>query len=270
MEARPHPSRTPARFWIALQPSIVRIYKIAGLVCLTAILVGLIGFLTVNIFYFFDKSWVRPVVFDTSHQKVVEASNQLADARLRASQLATEKLEIETLVTEIDRTVASSEKFIAEAAAQVDHPLTTPEQWLLRRELDRAKLERDNSVGRRIPLDKRMESLKARIDDQDKILKRLMQSPYIKAAEHRVVLAFVPYKNLRDNVKVGTRLYSCAWGLIACSNVGKVTAILDGEITDNHPHDNSVQRGQYVEIDVPAEKAGDTVLFAGGKPLWLF
>ena len=50
------------RFWIALQPSIVRLYKAAGLVALTAILVGLVGFLIVNIFYFFDHSWVRPVV----------------------------------------------------------------------------------------------------------------------------------------------------------------------------------------------------------------
>jgi hypothetical protein len=267
MEARPQ-VRPPARFWVALQPSIVRVYKIAGLVCLTAILVGLIGFLTVNIFYFFDKSWVRPVVLDTTHEKVAEASNQLADAKLRLNQLATEKVEIEAQLKEIDRTVAVDEKFIAEAG-QSEAPKSA-DQWLLRREIDKAKLDRDNAVGRRIPLEKRMDSLKARLDDQEKIIARQLQSPYLKAAEHRVVLAFVPYKNLRANVKVGTKLYSCSWGLIACSNVGKVTAILEGEVTDKHPHDESVQRGQFVEIDVPATAAGDTVLFADGKPLWLF
>ena len=34
------------------------------------ILVGLIGFLIVNIFYFFDHTWVRPVVLSPTHQKV--------------------------------------------------------------------------------------------------------------------------------------------------------------------------------------------------------
>src|SRR5215475_15795820 len=101
MEMQPRSSRP--RFWIALQPSIVRVYKIAGLVALTAILVGLIGFLIVNIFYFFDHSWVRPVVLSPTHHRVVEASTQLADAKLRAAQLATEKLEIEGELAELER-----------------------------------------------------------------------------------------------------------------------------------------------------------------------
>src|SRR6187431_2203510 len=93
------------RFWIALQPAIVRIYKIAGLIALTAILVGLISFLIVNIFYFFDHSWVRPVVLTKSHQKVVEAQTQLADAKLRLSQFSTEKVEIEAQLAELERSV---------------------------------------------------------------------------------------------------------------------------------------------------------------------
>src|SRR6476469_6367618 len=100
------PRKTP-KFWMAVQPSIIRLYKAAGLVALTAILVGLVGFLIVNIFYFFDTSWVRPVVLSPTHQKVLEASGQLNDARLRASQLDTEKLEIEGSLAEIDRTVAA-------------------------------------------------------------------------------------------------------------------------------------------------------------------
>src|ERR1041384_4667562 len=101
------------RFWLALQPSIVRLYKVAGLIALTAILAGLIGFLVVNVFYFFDHSWVRPVVLSPTHQKVVEASTQLADAKLRASQLITEKLEIEGQIAESERVIAADDKFIA-------------------------------------------------------------------------------------------------------------------------------------------------------------
>jgi hypothetical protein len=266
MEARP-PTPRP-RFWIALQPSIVRIYKVAGLVALTAILVGLIGFLVVNIFYFFDHSWVRPVVLAPTHQKVVEASTQLADAKLRSSQLDTEKVEIDAQLAEIDRSVAVNDRFIADLGTTVDKP-TTPDMWLVHRELEKAKLERENAIGRKAPLGQRLESLKLREVEQDALVKRLEQSPYLRAVNQKIVLAFVPYQNLR-NVKLGTRLYGCAWGLVACSNVGKVTTVLEGEVQDVHPHDESIQRGVMVEIDVSSSSAGETVLFAGAKPLWLF
>jgi hypothetical protein len=268
MEARP-PVRTAPRFWTALQPSIVRVYKIAGLVALTAILVGLLGFLTVNIFYFFDTSWVRPVIIDSSHEKVVEVTNQLADAKLRAGQLATEKLEVDAQLKDLDLVVQTDEKFIAEVGNAVDAP-KSPEQWLLRREVDRAKLDKQTALGKRIPLEKRLENIKIRIVEQDKIIKRLEQSPFLKAADHSIVLAFVPYKNLEDDVTVGSKLYGCSWGLVRCSSVGKVTAILDGEVNGTHPHNDSAQRGRYIEIEVHGAAAGSSVLFAGGKPLWIF
>ena len=50
----------------------------------------------------------------------------------------------------------------------------------------------------------------------------------------------------------------------------RVTNVIDGEVTDVHPHDETIQRGVMVEIDVASASAGDTVLFAGSKPLWLF
>ena len=256
------------RFWTALQPTIVKLYKIAGLIALTAILVGLISFLVVNVFYFFDHSWVRPVVLSPTHQRVVEASNLLADAKLRQANLATEKREIDEQLAEIGRTVTADDRFIAEMSVQVDAP-KTPEEWLVRRELEQAKLERANAEGKRAPLGQRLESLKLRVDDQDLVVNRLAQSPYLKAIDARVVFAFVPYQNLK-NVSVGTKLYGCSWGLVACHTVGKITAVLDGEVSDVHPHDQSVQRGVMVEIDVSPSAAGETVLFAGSKPLWLF
>ncbi len=265
MEARPTPR---PRFWIALQPSIVRIYKVAGLVALTAILVGLISFLVVNVFYFFDHTWVRPVVLAPTHQKVVEASTQLADAKLRTSQLDTEKVEIDAQLSEIDRSVIVNDKFITDLGVTADKP-STPDLWLVHRELEKAKLEKENATGRRAPLIQRLDSLKLRKVEQDALVKRLEQSPYLRAVNNKIVLAFVPYQNLR-NVKLGTRLYGCSWGLVACSNVGKVTTVLEGEVQDVHPHDESIQRGVMVEIDVSSSAAGETVLFAGGKPLWLF
>ena len=84
-----------------------------------------------------------------------------------------------------------------------------------------------------------------------------------------MTLAFVANQNLK-NVKIGTPLYGCAWGLVWCHKVGTVKAVLDGEVQDIHPHDESIQRGVMVEIDVSSSAAGESVLFAGGKPLFLF
>jgi hypothetical protein len=260
-----HRSTRP-RIWTVLQPSIVRIYKVAGLVALTAILVGLVGFLVVNIFYFFDHSWVRPVVLSPTHQRVVEASTQLADAKLRASQLTTERLEVEGQLAELERVIASDDRFIADVGHAVDDP-KTPEQWLVRRELEKARLERENMAGKRVPAGQRIESLKLRIKDQEAVVNRLAQSPYLKAIESKVTLAFVPNQNLR-NVRIGAPLYGCAWGLVWCRKVGTVKIVLEGEIQDIHPHDESIQRGLMVEVDVSEWGANEAVLFAGSRPLW--
>jgi len=260
------PRSTRPRFWIALQPSIVRIYKVAGLVALTAILVGLVGFLIINIFYFFDHTWVRPVVLSPTHQRVVEASTQLADAKLRASQLTTDKLEAEAELAELERVVAADDRFINEIGTTVDAP-KTPDQWLVRREFEKARLEKENASGKRLPLGQRVESLSLRIKDQDAVVGRLAQSPYLKAIENKVTLAFVSNQNLK-NVKLGSPLYGCAWGLVWCRKVGTVKAVLDGEVQDIHPHDESIQRGLMVEVDVTEWGANETVLFAGSKPLW--
>jgi hypothetical protein len=263
------PARKTPRFWIALQPSIIRLYKVAGLIVLTAIMIGLISFLVVNIFYFFDHTWVRPVVLSPTHQKVVEASTQLADSRLRASQLDAEKLEAEASLAEIERSVAVDDKFLAEVGTSVDAP-KTPEQWLVHREAEKAKLDKDNQLGRRTPLQARLDGLAGRIKDQQQVVHRLEQAPYLRAINNKVVLAFVPYQNLR-NIKEQTKLYACSWGLIMCHVVGRIKATIDGEVQDIHPHDETVQRGIMVEVELTTPSAaGENVLFAGGRPLYFF
>ncbi|MEO6773024.1 MAG: hypothetical protein ABI467_08360 [Kofleriaceae bacterium] len=262
------PNKHSRGFWEAAQPVIVRLYKVAGLFALTAILIGLVGFLVVNVFYFFDHSWVRPVSLTPNHPKVIEASTQLNDARLRASQLDSESLEIKAELAEIERSITFDNKFIAEIATTVDQP-KTPEQWLVRRELESAQLDEENQVGKKPPLTSRLASLDKRMKEQSDLISKLEASPYLRASRHNVVLAFVPYSN--TSVKLGTKLYGCSWGLVMCSKVGKVTATIDGEVPGNHPHDDSIQRGMMVEIELSTPSAAEAnVLFAGGKPLWLF
>jgi hypothetical protein len=265
------PRKSPPKFWMAVQPTIIRLYKVAGLVLLTAILVGLIGFLIVNIFYFFDHTWVKPVVLSPNHPKVVEASNLLNDAKSRAAQLESDRLEASAQLEEIDRAIKADDAFLAEVGTQADAP-KTPEQWLLRREVEKTRLDKDNQSGRRAPLKARQTSLDARIHDQEQITHKLEQSPYLRARNDKVVLVFVPYSNQRNiSEKQQTKLYACSWGLVMCHVVGRVKTTIEGEVQDIHPHDESVQRGFMVEIELTTPSAeGENVLFAGSKPLWLF
>lgn len=262
------PNKQSRGFWEAAQPVIVRLYKVAGLFALTAILIGLIGFLIVNVFYFFDHSWVRPISLTPNYPKVVEATTQLNDARLRAAQLDSESLEIKAQLDEIERSITFDDKFITEVGTSVDQPKTA-EQWLVRRELERAELDKSNQAGKKPPLTSRLSSLEKRMKEQSELVSKLEASPYLRASRHSVVLAFVPYSN--KDVKLGTKLYACSWGLVMCNKVGKVTATIDGEVDSTHPHDDSIQRGMMVEIELTTPSAAEAnVLFAGGKPLWLF
>jgi hypothetical protein len=256
------------RFWVVVQPTIVRLYKIAGLIALSAILIGLISFLISSVFYFFDHSWVRPMKLDAHNQKVIDTAKDLAAARTQLGKLQADRIDLEAQIEEVGRTIKSHDKYLAEVGTQADAP-KTPDQWMLRHTIDETRLELDAAKGKQTPLAQKLENVKARIDEQDQIVKRIEQSPYLKAlkSDKGITLAFVPNSN---EAKIGTKLYSCSWGLVMCSNVGKVTGVYDGEVTDSHPHNNSVQRGRLVEIDVTDAGANDTVLFADGKPLWLF
>jgi hypothetical protein len=109
--------KSQGKLRLVIQPTIIRIYKVAGILALGAILIGLFSFVVVNVFYFFNHTWVRPVVLSPTHQKVIDASTSLADARLRASQFETERLEVAAEIAQIDRVVAIVDKFLIDVSA---------------------------------------------------------------------------------------------------------------------------------------------------------
>jgi hypothetical protein len=259
----------PGRFRSVFQPAIIRLYKIAGIVALSAILVGLIAFVTVNVFYFFNRTWVRPVILSPSHQKVIEASSELADARLRATELDSQRIETRASLAEIDRLVATDDKYLRDVAPLAEREgLRSVNGAMLRRQIDEATIERADALDKKVTMTQRLKELDGRIDEQRHVLERMGLSPYIKAMTQQVTVAFVPYQNL-SNVRPGTALYGCSWGLVGCGKVGKVLRLIEGEVQDVHPHDNSFQRGVMVEVELTDETAGeDKVLFAGKKPLW--
>ena len=267
MPTPPKPSRW-SRLSPIFQPLIIRLYKAAGIVSLSVILLGLIAYLTVTIFYFVDRSWVRPVILSPEHHEVIEASNKLADAKMRRSEFESKQAEAIAELAKIDRMVAANEKYEADVAPLTADAAKSPAAALVRRSVDLSVLERLAAPDRKLALQRQIKELDARIAEQDVVVNRLAASPYMKATQVRKVVAFVPYQNLR-NAQPNTKLYGCSWGLIVCSRIGKILTLLDGEVQETHPHDDSIQRGVLVEIELTDPKAAENpVLFAGSKPLF--
>src|SRR5262245_35374717 len=106
----------PGRLLQALQPAIVKLYRIAGMAALGAILIGLILFLTGTIFWYFNRTWVRPVILSPEHAKVVSATGALTEARMRQSEMSSERASAQAELRQTDRLVAAHQKVEAETA----------------------------------------------------------------------------------------------------------------------------------------------------------
>jgi hypothetical protein len=262
-------SQTP-RMRLAIQPLLVKLYKLAGIFALTVILVGLIAYVVVNIFYFFDHSWVRPVILSPHYDKVEHATHDLTDAESTLATFESEQAQNRAKLAHLDRTIASSQAFETDMSAAIAAAGKTLAAVSARRDLDRTVLERQAAVDDKVACELRAKTLDRQIADQHAKISELGQSYFLKARNQQVVVGFVPYENL-SNARPGTTLYRCKWGLVRCSAVGKVLSILEGEVSEHHPHNDSSQRGVMVEIQLTEAAAGqESVLFAGSRPFWLF
>lgn len=82
-----------------------------------------------------------------------------------------------------------------------------------------------------------------------------------------IPFAFVPYDN-QDKAKVGTPVYDCYLDMVACREVGKVSAVFSAEEHTVHPIFKNDIRGILVELDLTNSESGKSrTLMLGHKPL---
>ncbi|MEZ4403546.1 MAG: hypothetical protein R3B06_26215 [Kofleriaceae bacterium] len=258
------------RFRLALQPLLVKLYKLAGIAALALILVGLVAYVIVNVYYFFDHTWVRPVILSPRHAQVAQATTELATAQERLDSLLVDRAETAAALANFDRVAAVNQQFETDLAPAITAAGASATTAAARRALDQAGLDRAAALDSKVAAELRARTLDAQIATQQELIRRLSASYYLKARTSQVVVGFVPYDNL-SNARPGTALYRCKWGLVRCAEVGKVVSVLDGEVTEHHPHNGATKRGVMVELRLTDPSAGqDSVLFAGAKPFWLF
>ncbi len=109
----------------------------------------------------------------------------------------------------------------------------------------------------------------ATLERYDTLLGTIKESPYLKAADHHLTIAFVPYTNVAS-AKPGTAVYACKGNIIWCRRVGTVGAALEGEVTGAHPLQKIDLRGQMVRLELAdIHSAEEPVMHLGRAPLFL-
>jgi hypothetical protein len=102
---------------------------------------------------------------------------------------------------------------------------------------------------------------------QDRLLLSIHSLPYLRAAEEKMTVAFVPYSNA-TRAKVGAAIYGCSFGIVWCRPTGQVAEVLEGEVVDKHPFFSKEIRGFLVRITLDDPKWDQNqVLFLQQAPV---
>jgi hypothetical protein len=175
------------------------------------------------------------------------------------------QLEISWSVKSLD---ARADSFAAVAAGNHEG-IRTLDALNASSEIDQAQLELAALEDRKSNLEIQLTMLNGSIARYDSLLADIEDTPWLRAVDEKITIAFVPYDNLK-NVAEGDTLFGCWMELVGCREVGKVAKILDGEFSAKHPLDNRDVRGQMVELDLRDQAAAQkNTLFARHRPLWV-
>lgn len=137
-----------------------------------------------------------------------------------------------------------------------------------KRQLSNSQLDEASSKDLATALGQELAMTEQAIARQDRLLLSIQNIPYLRAAEQKLTVAFIPYANSGET-NPGTPIYGCSLGIVLCRQVGRVDAVLDGEVVDKHPFFNKELRGLLVRVEFKDPKWDRTeVLFLGRAPLF--
>jgi len=137
-----------------------------------------------------------------------------------------------------------------------------------KRQLNSSQMDEANAKDLSDALYQELSMTDDAIARQDRLLLSIHNIPYLKAAEQKLTVAFVPYANA-GRASPGTPIYGCSLAVLFCRQVGRVEEALDGEVNDKHPFFNKDLRGLLVRADINNSKWDRSqVLFLGKAPLF--
>jgi hypothetical protein len=190
-------------------------------------------------------------------QSMLSGKFQLAQISTSNLTLAERQAEYETRAADLEAQTRSLEALLANTT--VDSPMSY-DVLRIKQEYEKSRLETQKAIQLR-------DALKASLAREDKLVKTLQNTSYLRALSDHAQVAFVPYGNMHT-IDKGTSLYACRLGMIFCHKVGEVLEVLPGEVSFKHPKRDKQLRGQMIELKLEdGVAATDDVLFVGGRPL---
>jgi hypothetical protein len=188
----------------------------------------------------------------------------------QAAQIAHSNLALAEKTVELDARATTLKRETQALGAALGHDGRRVSYDVLRieQEFERSLLELERARDSRAAIAAGVTALDASIERYDRIIETIRASPYLRAIDHDVMVAFVPYDDL-PSVHKGETLFGCRVAVVACRPLGRVRDVLPGEVSLKHPLHNAVLRGQMVEIEVDDKRAVELpVLFSGQAPLF--
>jgi len=199
-------------------------------------------------------------------EALLTTHHQVAQLGHSSFLLAEKEVELETKIAALRRDIAAIDALEDGAGGKMGASVD-----VLKLQQTRTESELDLARARELAnaLEENLRTIDVSIARYDALLAAIRSSPYLKAMEGNLTVAFVPYDNIAK-VKPGVSLHACKLGLIWCSNVGSVARILDGEVTRKHPIRNVLLRGAMVEIELEDPVwAQKDLLHLGRAPFFL-
>ena len=199
-------------------------------------------------------------------ERYLTTNHQLAEMGELELSLAQRGIDIQSRVSRLQRDVRSIDTMTrgAKGDAALSLDLLKLQQDYVRStvEVAKATASRDN-------LAEQLRITASSLERFERLVIAIKNSPYLKAMEDHVTVAFVPYENL-EHAHEGVPLYRCAFGLIVCSQVGVIGQTLDGEVMQQHPIRTTTLRGAMVEIKLTDGAGAREKLLHVGRPPLLF
>lgn len=191
---------------------------------------------------------------------------QLAQSNLSLAQTTVElETRTETLQREIAGLTAVQDRMNKDGIPEG----ITSDVLLLEREYTHSVLEQARAEATLRSLQQDLKALEDVTQRYESLITSLRASPYLRAIEKDLTVAFVPYENL-NNAGAGTPLFACAAKVVWCREVGVVGQVLEGEISIKHPIRQHMMRGVMVELKLTdATTAREDLLHLGRAPLFL-
>ncbi len=157
-----------------LNKLIVSAYKEVGFVVLTVILLGLVGYLGVNVFFFLNQSWIAPTILSRADERVMALSAQAAQNATLRDKLGAERLVVLARIQEAETQIASEEAFQAGFLRALQADISARAKELdklngLRRKYDQSKddIERNSQAYAEVSRQRSREMLDVHLVDDE-------------------------------------------------------------------------------------------------------